>query len=283
MGKKLFFILIILVFFVPFLYSRLLFIGPNPYFSFATFPQDARLFKNKTIIFLNYDKRGWMGNLDFPELSPSPTYVATEESISENFDSTMAEAGFKGTWLSPSMIFIPFMLEVSSFRIVPIVTGQWDSFKLTSSGIAIGREGDEKMLIPFSSELSQRNKTYTFGTLITTSLGEVPIGLIINYKKFSEGRPSGYLKYSFEGEEKVLSRYNWGWSTVAGCNHIFGVSTNIDAFWQDEYIDTRYSQFDMVLGADFGENKIGFRLRKQWGQESYYKYEDSINNYVKSK
>ncbi len=267
----------------PFLYSRLLFIGPDPYFSFKTFPQDARYFKNKTIIFFNYDKRGWMGNLDYPEISPSPSYIATEESVSENLGSTIATAEFKGTWFSPSVVSIPFMLKMSSVTVIPLISFRLDSFNLTSSGTAIGHEGEEYMLIPFSSELSQKNKTFSFGTLITALVGDTPIGMIVNYRRFSEGSPSGYLKYTFEGEERVLGIYNWGWSTVHGCNHIFGVPTNIDAFWQDFYTDTAYSQFDFVLGADIGENKVGFRFRRQRGTEAYYKYEDSVNDYVKSR
>lgn len=276
-------IVVAFVFFAPFLYSRLLFIGPDPYFSYRTFPQDARLFKNKSIIFFNFDKKGWMGNLDVPELSPSPTYVDTRESVSENVGSTTATAGFKGTWSSPSFITFPYIFKFSSFTIIPMVTTRWDSFNLTSSGTAIGYEDDEEILIPFSSELKQRNKTYSLGSLIITSFGDTPVGLIVNYTKFSEGEPSGYLKYTLWGEERVLGRYNWGWSAIHGCNHIFGVSTNIDAFWQDEYTHTTYSQFDLVVGADLGENKIGFRFRRQRGSESYYEYEDSVNDYVKSK
>lgn len=276
-------IIVAFVFFAPFLYPRLLFIGPDPYFSYRTFPQDARLFKNKTIIFFNFDKKGWMGNLDIPELSPSPTYVDTRESVSENAGSTVATAGFEGTWFSPSFVTFPFIFRTSSFTVIPMVSLQWDSFHLTSSGTAIGYEDDEEILIPFSSELKQRNKTYSLGSLIITNFGDTPVGIIMNYTKFSEGNPTGYLIYTLQGEERTLGRYNWGWSTIHGCNHIFGVSTNIDAFWQDEYTLTTYSQFDLVVGADLGENKIGFRFRRQKGTEAYYGYENSINGYSKSK
>ena len=263
--------------------ARLLFVGPDPYFSYRTFPQDANLFKNKTIIFFNLDKKGWMGNLDFPDLSPSPTYVDTQESVSENVGSTTATAGFKGTWFSPSFVAFPVIFKVSSFTIIPMISGQWDSFKLQSSGTAVAEEEDERFLIPFSSELKQVNKTYSLGSLITGYIGDTSVGLIINYSRLSEGSPSGYLKYNTEGQEVVLGKYNWGWSTIHSCNHIFGVSANIDAFWQDDYTETSYSKFDLVLGADLGENKIGFRFRRQRGTEAYYRYESSVNDYVKSK
>lgn len=269
-----------LLVFNGFIQGRLRFIGPDPYFSFRTFPQDLRLLgSNLTLIYFTLGRRGWMGNLDVPEASPSPSYIATEEVISEDLGSTIAEASFKGTWISPSLIAVPFALEVSTFKIYPIISSQFDFFSLRSSGAAIGREEERSFLIPFSSELKQRNWSTSFGFLLSGEFGDIPFGFILNYTRFSEGQPSGFLEYTMEGRKISLNRFNWGWSTVVGCNHIFGVRSNIDAFWQDRYNQTTLSQLDLVFGADLGENKIGLRIRRIQGHQTYYEYDERVDFY----
>jgi hypothetical protein len=277
-------LVVMFIFAIPLrLYAHLRFIGPNPYFSFSTFPQDARLFgPNSSFVFLTYTNRGWLGNLDVPQLSPAPGYIATESIIVEDFDhSTLAQAGFKGTWFSPSLIMVPFVLDIKSFRIIPLVIGQLDRFRLNSSGTAIGYEDDVSYLIPFRSELSQDNTRLSYGFLATTSIDQIPIGIKVTSENFKEGDPSGHLEYTFNNVKNMYNRFNWGWSTVLGCGHIFGPPTNIDAFWQDYYIDTRYSTLDVTIGANFKKNKAGFHFRQQKGEYGYYGYNEEQNGYEK--
>ena len=81
---RIFFLFLTMALFSFPLFPHPRFIGPNPYYSFLTFPQDARLFNaGSSFFFLGYSNRGWMGNLDIPEMSPDPGYVATEETIVE--------------------------------------------------------------------------------------------------------------------------------------------------------------------------------------------------------
>ncbi len=263
--------------------ARLIFVGPNPYFSYQTFPQHSLLFKNKVILFLSLQKRGWMGNLDDPEASPSPTYISTEESVSEDLYGQIYTASFKGTWKNPRFVLLPYSFQVGGFVLMPLFFGSWDLFSLKAGGTAIGEEEGEKFPIPFSSKLSQTNSSLSLGFIAAGKVGERPVGLLMKYTRFAEGEPQGFLKYTMEGKEKELGIFNWGWSTTHGCNHIFGVSANIDSFWQDFYASTTYSQLDVVLGADFGENKIGFRLRKVFGAQDYFEYSPEANAFIKEK
>ncbi|MBD3414828.1 MAG: hypothetical protein GF421_10415 [Candidatus Aminicenantes bacterium] len=274
----------VLLFFSP-VDSHLRFIGPNPYFSYQTFPQDARMFNaGSSIFFLNLTNQGWMGNLDHPEMSPSPNYVATEESVSENYHSSkIAEARFKGTWFAPSVQAIPMVITWNKFKVIPIFSGELDQFQLNSSGEAIGHEEDHNYLIPFESKLSQRNFTGSAGILAVGEIGGSPIGLKFVYQRFEEESPSGYLSYSFNGSETNLNQYNWGWSTVSGCNHIFGISTNIDSFWQNSYTHTRYSLLDFTLGGNIGTHKAAIHIRRHFGKDHYYTYSSSQNDYLKQK
>lgn len=265
--------------------SHLRFIGPNPYFSFNTFPQDAWMFNpGSSILFFNLANQGWMGNLDYPEMSPSPNYVATEESVSENYmDSTIAKSSFKGTWFAPSVETVPIIFQFKKLKVMPILSGELDQFNLSSSGEAIGHEEEQHYLIPFESELSQRNTTGSAGILAVGKIGGNPIGLKFVYHRFKEEFPSGYLTYSFNGSGADLNRYNWGWSTVSGCNHIFGVSTNIDAFWQDSYTQSKYSLLDFTLGVTIGNHKAAVHIRRHFGKDIYYTYQSDQNAYLKQK
>lgn len=263
--------------------ARLRFIGPNPYYSFLTFPQDGRLFSlGSSFSFLYFRTRGWMGHLDNPELSPSPTYVNTEESVEGNLAPGMdVRAGFKGTWISPEIMVAPFVFEFKSVRLLPLVSGKLDRFSLRSSGVALPAEAGASV-IPFSSELNQMNREVSLGLLSSFSLGNSPAGIVVHYRSSREARPRGYLRYVKDGQELRVNRFNWGWSTVQGCNHIFGTKTNIDAFWQDAYTQSESSQFDCVVGADLKGHKIGFRFRRvnEYGDE--FRYVSAQNDYVQN-
>jgi len=185
--------------------ARLRFIGPNPYYSFLTYPQDSRQFTlNSSFSFFYLRARGWMGHLDIPELSPSPTYVNTEESVEESvpFGQT-AQAGFKGNWVSPEIMAATCVFEFKSVRIIPLVSGKLDSFSLRSSGLAVPYE-NPGAVIPFSSDLSQRNREFSLGLLTAASIRGVPVGLLVNYRYFKEGPPRGALNFSMGGQDVRL-------------------------------------------------------------------------------
>ncbi len=263
------------------LQARLRFIGPDPYFSFRTFPQDSILFGTSTFVIFTLDSRGWMGNLDEPELSPSPSYVATHEKVAENLGSVVAEAYFKGTWRAPSLVGYSSFVSGEKLSVAGLFSFQVDIFRLNAGGDAVAHEEDRRFLIPFSSFLKQNNWTGSFGFIATTTLRGKPFGLLLTLTRFSEQQPEGKLEYTLEGNQVSLNRFNWGWSTIVGCNHIFGVKTNIDSFWQDSYTMTSYSQLDLVAGMDSGENKFGFRVRKRWGNRDFYEYSEDKNAYEK--
>lgn len=264
------------------LQTRLRFIGPNPYYSFLTFPQDARLFTlDSTFSFFYLRNRGWMGHLDRPEISPSPNYVNTQESVGVRLETGLeAQAGFKGCWVSPELMTAPYVFELKSVRIIPMVTIKLDSFSLRSSGLVVPHDNPAGAF-PFDSELRQRNAEGSVGVLASTVIKTIPIGIVVNYRYFREGRPSGFLHFTRDGLETRLNRYNWGWSTVSSCNHIFGTSANIDAFWEDGYADTEGSQLDVVLGADVKEHKLGFRFRQLTEFGDDYSYSPDANQYLK--
>jgi hypothetical protein len=282
MKTKFFLAILLLCLLSPGLQARLRFIGPNPYYSFLTFPQDARLFyPGSTFSFFYLRNRGWMGHLDQPEISPSPNYVNTQESVDVKLDTGLeAQAGFDGNWVSPELIMAPYVFELKSVRIIPLVSAKMDSFHLRSSGLVFPYDNPAGAF-PFDSELRQRNAEGAVGVLASAAIKSIPVGIVLNYRTYREGRPSGFLHFTRDGLETRLNRYNWGWSTLSSCNHIFGTAANIDAFWEDGYTDMEGTQVDVVLGADFKEHKTGFRFRRltEFGDE--YSYSEDANQYLK--
>ncbi|MBM3284259.1 MAG: hypothetical protein FJY81_00120 [Candidatus Aminicenantes bacterium] len=263
--------------------ARLRFVGPNPYYSFLTFPQDSRLFTpGSSFSFFYLRHRGWMGHLDVPELSPSPTYVNTQESVAVGLESGQtAQAGFKGSWFEPEVQMAPYVFEFKSVRVIPLFSGKFASFSLNSSGMAVTAE-KPAAAFPFSSSLSQKNGEASVGLMASTIIKRIPIGIMFNYRRYEEGAPRGGLRYTLDGQETRLNRFNWGWSTVSSCNHIFGVKANIDAFWEDRYVDTMGSQFDVVVGADVNENKLAFRVRRLIEYGDSYSYKSAADSYIRS-
>lgn len=263
--------------------ARLRFVGPNPYYSFLTFPQDARFFTaGSSFSFFYLRHRGWMGHLDMPELSPSPTYVNTQESVTLSLENGQtAQAGFKGTWFEPEIQMAPYVFDFKLVRIIPLASGKLTTFSLRSSGTAV-TAGERVDAFPFSSFLRQKNAEASLGLMASTSIMHIPVGILFNYRRYDEGRPRGGLHYILDGKETRLNRFNWGWSTLSSCNHIFGIKANIDAFWQDGYTDTQGSQFDVVVGVDVKENKLAFRVRRLVEYGDYYGYKPAADDYIRS-
>lgn len=284
MKKKTILILILLMGVSINLHSRLKFIGPNPYFSYYHFPQDSRLFyPNSSIFFLSYRNPGWMGNLDDPFRSPSALYINTKESVEENFNGIRAKAEFNGSWFNTELILAPYVFDFKGMRIIPLMGGQFDSFSLDAKGNAIAHSYDgDYWLIPFSSKVRQRNYKGNIGFLLSGSIKDFPAGLIFNYSRTEEGNPYGFLQYSQNGRETRLGRYTWGWSASSGCQKIFGTSTNIDAFWQDSFADTKGDQIDFVFGMDIKDHKVGIRYRNISVYGEYYSYSRTIDKYLSS-
>jgi len=181
--------------------ARLRFVGPNPYYSFLTFPQDSRLFTpGSSFSFFYLRHRGWMGHLDVPELSPSPTYVNTKESVAIGLESGQpAQAGFKGSWVEPEVQMAPYVFEFKAIRVIPLVSGKFASFSLNSSGTAVTAE-KPATAFPFSSSLSQQNGEASLGLMAGKRLSVgVFLDLPVYYDKYTTTAISG-VTGSFEGK-----------------------------------------------------------------------------------
>ncbi len=280
--KKIIFPIFFLFCIIP-LHARLKFVGPNPCFSFLHFPQDSRFFPTGTSFFLlSYRNPGWMGNLDDPFQSPSALYINTEEKVQESFNGKSAEAGFKGSWFNAEFISAPFVYDFKGLKIIPMFTLHFDSFSLKAEGDAIAHSYEGNYwLIPFSSRVSQKNYGGNIGLVLTSLIKNLPAGLILNYYRGAEDSPKGFLQFTQDGRTNRFNRYTWGWSASSGCQKIFGTSTNIDAFWQDSYTDTRRDQIDLVFGMDLNENKFGFRYRNININGDYYSYSRALDKYIR--
>jgi len=286
---KFFFIITISVFIIfslPVkLFGHLRFLGPDPYFSFQIFPQDVTLFKKGSSIFLlNFVKRGWMGNLDHPAATPSPSYIDSEGMVVETDSKTnRLKSEFKGVWNSFSITVIPYVYKKKELYIMPLLDINPEYFSLKASGTAYSDHDNNEVEIPFSSSLSQNNSDFSAGFLIAKKIKSRTLGLRFLYRNFKESEPKGFINYEYDNNSFSLNRFNWGWSVMSSCNHIFGPSTNIDSFWQDEYVDTDREQFDISMGMSGKRNKAAVHIRRIGGYTKFFEYDEDNNIYEEMK
>ncbi len=224
-----------------------------------------------------------MGNLDDPELSPSPNYVATHEYVVETINGEDKKVEFNGHWLDYEMYLLLRTFSLKGFKISPLLYGKLDIFRLNAKGEAVGEDEYNEIVIPFQAKVSQNNILSGLGIIGAKEFGNSTIAFMLNVKKFSESQPDGYLNYSLSDGEHNLNLFTWGWSTTSSCSHIFNIPTNIDSFPQDEFSDTDYLKIDFVIGINSRNHKGAIRIRRISGEEKFFHYNEVENAYEKEK
>ncbi len=278
-----YYLLFLIIFGGLILHAHLRFIGPDPYFSYNTYPQDILKFKNKTVVIINFSLRGWMGNLDDPELSPSPNYVATHEYVEKTVNGENKKAEFEGNWFDYEMTAFLRNFNMNNIKFAPFLYGKIDLFRLNASGEAIGEGEYEDFIVPFNGKVSQNNNFFGGGFAAIKEYAKSTLAVMFDIRRFKESEPDGYLNYELGGREFKLNLFTWGWSTTSSCSHIFGIPTNIDSFSQDEYTSTSYYESNFVFGFSNNNHKSAIRIRKISGKENFYYYDEEENIYKKEK
>jgi len=146
-------------------------------------------------------------------------------------------------------------------------------------GRAYEYEGSERTyhLVPFEGETKGGQGDLGLTFTYANHLFNHPVGLRLRYFKMSSDTPTGYVKFTRDGETYITPHLTWGWST-SGCNHIFGYShINTDAYFQNSY--TVFSGRQMDLQASFelrGNYKTGIRYRSRLedGENHVWKYDN---------
>lgn len=261
--------------------ARLIFTGPNPFFSSASFPQDGLLFNGSgSFALIDRHPRGWFGNLDDPMELPSPNYTMTSQSL----HLTNPTSGFSllGTWTQNKASLVPYYFQHNGFHIQSLLSVELEDLYMNAQGVARSYEdtlGWE--LIPFEAVLKRRNKQYGLGAAVASYIQGIPFGVRLTVDRRNWGEPYGYLKKVVNGGEEVRHRYTWGWTTQQGCNHILASHANVDAWYQDSYSMAHSWLINAVAGATIKDHKVALRYRHFSQDAEEYRYDSAPDSYVK--
>lgn len=261
--------------------ARLFFTGPNPYLSSRSFPQDGLFFHGTgSYAFFGYNPRGWFGNLDEPKKLPGASYTMTSQTLQLTNPTSNFHLG--SNWTQYKISAIPYYFQYKGFFIQPIFSYELEDLFMNAHGIA--RSYDDSTgweQIPFEARLERKNQFYGLGTAVATMFGNTPVGLRVTADRGKWGEPYGYLEKNVNGDEQVLNRYTWGWTTQQGCNNILASHSNIDAFYQDRYSMGRSLLVNSVAGATVKEHKLGLRYRNFTQYADEYEYDDVQDDYIR--
>jgi len=260
--------------------ARLLFTGPNPFFSSASFPQDGLLFKGAgSFVLFDRHPRGWFGNLDDPRELPSANYTMTSQHL--RLTEPSSEFSLLGTWTQTEASMVPYYFEYRELHIQSLLSVELEDLYMNAEGVARSHEDTVGWsLIPFEAVLKRRNKRYGFGAAVAGHVGSVPAGIRLSIDRTNSGEPHGYLKKTVDGAEEVRHRYTWGWTTQQGCNHILASHANVDAWYQDRYSAANSWLINAVVGATMHDHKVAVRYRHFTQNADEYRYDSAQDAYV---
>jgi len=262
--------------------ARLIFTGPNPFFSSASFPQDGLLFQGSgSFALVDRNPRGWFGNLDDPAALPSANYTMTSQNL--RLTNPVSQFSLLGTWTQNKASLVPYYFESHGFRIQTFLSAGLEDLYMSAHGVARSHEdtlGWE--VIPFDALLKRRNKQYGLGAAAANYLWGMPFGVRLTVDRGVWGEPYGYLKTVTNGEEEITHRHSWGWTTEQGCNHILASHANIDAWYQDSYSMANSWLINAVTGATIKGHKVALRYRHFSQDAEEYRYDSARDSYLRN-
>ena len=241
--------------------ARVFFSGSNPSVTIFAFPQDLWLMPaNFGFYQTSCQVQPWWGDIDQPDLRPSPTYLLTGEKIGVKGSGTYFEHSanlyqWKNTLglcneLS-SKLKLRFDLDYTLMPLQVEAQGEngGSSFKY--------KEGHSIQDIYLTS-------------YAVTYWGSIPIGFKLGLGRQASTEPDLEWTISGNGTSSHAQRLMWAWSTLQG-SEVLGVDHG-NARPQDEYTTGSQYHFDLQGAATLPRLKIGARLRYSTGKLDLYQW-----------
>ncbi|MFN4216722.1 MAG: hypothetical protein ACK4HQ_04930 [Brevinematales bacterium] len=263
------------------LWSRVFFVGSNPYLSVVAFPQDLTFWENSFIaVGFSYQSLPWWGDIDNPTNRPNEGYTSTEENIQFVKEEGETERSYFQTYGATHLFGANLqyfgkqgkdIFFLGKFAYQP----RW--MVVSAEGNLRGETNSTYHYIPFSYEASHIINQIQLEGIIATRRSGIPLGLKVGFTYEN----TADLKHSFEatvdGTHIISERLLWGWTTV-GCNHIFGYrSINADAWFQDSFLIGPRWQWDIQGGLSLSKFRFGNRLRLVGAIQREYEWQRSTN------
>ncbi len=282
--RRFFLVGLILVFLMWFnvAYSRLFFVGSNPYFSVMAFPQDVGFFKRDYVSYtMAYQSMPWWGDVDEPSNKPDDSYASSEEHITfaqytnDTQSPTFNRSGY-ATVIKNTVRFVKNLKSGFNFMVDLIYKSR--SLESSADGnMRVVKDDESISYIPFSYSSSSFGYDVHLISTFGYRIKGIPVGLKLGIGRQTFGEPSSHLSATVDGINVDSDRILWGWSTT-GCNHIFGYHhTTADAWFLNDYSVGSVYQYDFQIGATLSAVKLGGRVRIKSGKLDSYVWHSVTN------
>jgi hypothetical protein len=245
----------------PLSHARVFFTGSNPSMTVFAFPQDLWLMPADYAFYRTFlQVQPWWGDIDQPDLRPSPTYLLTGEKIGVKGSGSYFEHNANlYNWrniggvcreVSPTLklrfdldyIFMPMRVKAQ---------GEGDGLSYTY------KEGHSIQDIYLTSYAA-------------TFWHSIPLGFKLGMGRQASTRPDLEWTIDDNGTVSRAERLMWAWSTLQG-SEVLGVDHG-NARPQDDYTTGSQYHFDLQSAATLPRLKFGGRLRYSTGKLDLYQW-----------
>lgn len=246
-------------------HGRVFLTGSNPQQTIFAFPQDILLSPGDMVFFYTtFQQQPWWGDIDQPDLKPSPVYQLTGEKL-----------GVKGS--------SDYFFHNSNFYTWKNITG----FSKTYSEQFKTRYDIEYAYNPYRSNaegansvnntnFKYRNAFSSHDFYVTSYFAwqphETPYGFKFGFGTSTSFNPDPKFIVNTNGQEFTSNKQMWAWSLSQGWRHFLDGEGRYEE--QNSYSIGTTFKFDLQGAATWERLKAGCRLRLNTGVLKLYEWEN---------
>jgi hypothetical protein len=242
-------------------HARVFFAGSNPSMTVFAYPQDLWLMPHDYAFWqTTWQVQPWWGDIDQPDLRPSPTYLLTGEKI-----------GVKG-----SGAYFEHDANLYNWKNIAGVCREISPtlklrFDLDYTFMPMRSEAQgEAGPVSFNYKEGHSIQDIYLTTYAATLWKSIPLGFKFGLGRQASNEPDLEWSVNNGGTVTQLQRLMWGWSTLQG-GSVFDVE-HAHARYQDEYTVGSQYHFDLQAAATLPRLKFGGRLRYSTGALDCYEW-----------
>jgi hypothetical protein len=256
-------------------HARVFFAGSNPAQTVFAFPQDIFLFpKDFVFYYTTFQQQPWWGDMDQPDLRPSPTYLLTGEKIgvkgsNDYFHHNATLNNWKNT-LGLTWTFskdLKTRLDID-YAYTPLMS--------VAEGAAKDSLGN-RLWFKYENELAMHDFYLT--SYWAYRYRDVPIGFKVGGGRLSGTQPRLKWQITENDTDYTAQRQMWAWSALQGGGVFDDFDGHERARSQDDYTVGSLYRFDIQAAATLEKIKFGARFRRNFGSLDHYLWEgDTVIN-----
>jgi hypothetical protein len=260
-------------------HARVFLAGSNPQLTIFAFPQDILLVqKDFAYYYTVYQRQPWWGDIDQPDLRPSPTYLLTGEKIGvkgsgdyfqhdANLYNWKNTLGF--TWTFAQDLKTRFDLEYA-----------YTPLRSWAEGAATDSLGN---ILNFRYDNALSMHDFYLTSYLAFKWRDIPFGLKLGGGRQSTTQPR--LKWTITENDTAYTaqRQIWAWSTMQGGRIFDDYEGRERARFQDDYTTGSLYRFDIQAAATLPRLKLGARFRYNAGHlDQFWWHSDTASTVADS-